>query len=133
MDQPDARDIRDRDAPEVVYPAREAANDAITFRIRGIPLNWDSERLQTFLLERESWAGLTVGSLARETNGRSGTGTGTFQTSPPSLQRLRTGGSYRIQLPPGDQPSRKQYLVVDKDFYGITTLYSPPTEDHKIE
>lgn len=133
MDQPDARNIRGRNAPDAVHPAREAANDAITFRIRGIPLNWDSERLQSFLLKRESWAGLTVGSLARETNGRSGTGTVTFQTLPPPLQRLRTGRSYRIQLPPGDQPSRKQYLVVDKDFYGITTLYSPPTEDHKID
>ncbi|KAH6970751.1 hypothetical protein BKA56DRAFT_559223 [Ilyonectria sp. MPI-CAGE-AT-0026] len=136
MDQPDARDIRGRDAssaPEALYPAREAANASITFRIRGVPLNWDSERLQSFLLERENWAGLTVRSLARETTGRSGTGTVTFQTSPPQLQELETGGSYRIQLPPGDQPSRKQYLVVDKDFYGITTLYSPPTEDHKID
>lgn len=136
MDQPDARNISGRDtssAPEAVYLGREAANNVITFRIRGIPLTWDSERLRSFLLERENWAGLTVRSLARETNGRSGTGTVTFQTAPPLLQRLQTGRSCRIQLPPGDQPSRMQYLVIDKDFYGITALYSPPTEDHKIE
>ncbi|KAK0720516.1 hypothetical protein B0H67DRAFT_552679 [Lasiosphaeris hirsuta] len=45
------------------------------------------------------------------------------------------GPTRRILLsePPEDRPSRDQYVILDDDFYGVTTLFAPPSEDHKVD
>jgi hypothetical protein len=36
-------------------------------------------------------------------------------------------------LTESDQLARQQLLTVDDGFHGITTLYNPPQQDHKVE
>ncbi|KAH7009369.1 uncharacterized protein B0I36DRAFT_257614, partial [Microdochium trichocladiopsis] len=111
------------------------------FRIRGVPRDWDAEKLQSFLRKEEfrpqdGMAGPVVRSLADKVGGRSRVGTVTFQRGPPAPQ---TGGKWAIPLPPSSaatQPSRSSrqlHLTLDNDFHGITTLCSPPSEDHKLD
>ncbi|KAF6513098.1 hypothetical protein HZS61_007356 [Fusarium oxysporum f. sp. conglutinans] len=106
-----------------------------TFRVRGAPLDWDADRLRSFLAEREGSVGVIVKSLAHEIHGRSRTATVTFQTVPLRLQALQTGRTWSILLPKpsGCQSTRDQYLVLDDGFLGITTLFTPPADDHRVD
>lgn len=106
-----------------------------TFRVRGVPLDWNSNKLQHFLEEDDSSSAPVVKSLAVEIGGRSNTATVTFQNLPARLQTPQAGQSWRIALPQtsDSQPVRDQYLMFDLDFLGITTLYTPALEDHKVE
>lgn len=104
-----------------------------TLRARGVPVEWDSERLSAFLEQR--YASIpTITSLAREIDSRSQTGTIVFDPFPATLQELRDGHSVSARLPPtSGRPVRPQYLTLDVDFLGITTLFAPHEQDHKIE
>ncbi|RYC84216.1 hypothetical protein BFJ63_vAg12902 [Fusarium oxysporum f. sp. narcissi] len=106
-----------------------------TFRVRGAPLDWDANRLQSFLAEREGSAGVIVKSLAHEMHGRSRTATVTFHTVPFRLQALQTGQTWSILLPkPSEyQSTRDQYLALDDRFLGITTLFTPPADEHRVD
>jgi protein SERAC1 len=99
-------------------------------------LGWDAERTQSALEDRYgSTAAPTILSLAREIHARSNTGTFTFQ-NPVSLPRgTRPDPTWRIPLPKpaGGRLARTQYLTLDVDFYGVTTLFSPSAEEHKVE
>ena len=110
------------------------------FRIRGVPLAWDVDQLKSFLTQQEELqprdgsVGLAISSLAGEIHGRSRVATATFRSPPPAL---RAGTLWSTDLPsltdqlsPFSRPAR---LTLDTKFHGITTLYSPPPEDHKIE
>ncbi|KIL84887.1 hypothetical protein FAVG1_11757 [Fusarium avenaceum] len=105
------------------------------FRVRGVPLNWDADRLRSFLAEREGSTGVIVKSLAHEMHGRSRTATVTFHTVPFRLQTLQTGQTWSILLPkPCEyQYGRDQYLALDDGFLGITTLFTPPADNHKVD
>ncbi|KAH7123390.1 hypothetical protein B0J13DRAFT_153463 [Dactylonectria estremocensis] len=118
-----------------VHPARKATKGSRTFRVRGVPLGWDADRLQSFLAGHESSAGATVKSLAHEIHRRSRIATVTFQNVPSQLESLRTGQTWSISLPnPSEnQPVRSHPLTLDDDFLGITTLYTPPLEDHRVD
>ncbi|KAH8694740.1 hypothetical protein BGZ61DRAFT_532780 [Ilyonectria robusta] len=61
-----------------------------TFRVRGVPLDWDSNKLQHFLEEDDSSSRPVVKSLAVEIGGRSSTATVTFQNVPVRLQTPQT-------------------------------------------
>lgn len=107
----------------------------MTFRIRGVPLDWDTDRVRSFLMEHYPSADPIVKSLAPEIHRRSGTATVVF-LDPVSLpDALRTDSGWRIPLPKreADQPTRDEYLILDDDFHGITTLFAPPPDDHKLE
>lgn len=99
---------------------------ARTYRIRGIPLGWNANRLRTFLAESYRTEPQLIGSLACEIHGVSQTATVSF---PDDLKLPHS----QIRLPTSSQLSRPQVVTIDDDFLGITTLYSPPTENHKIE
>ncbi|KAK7397941.1 hypothetical protein QQX98_012695, partial [Neonectria punicea] len=105
-----------------------------TFYVRGVPLDWDADRLQSFLAADESSAGSIVQSLAYEIHGLSNTATVAFQNTPLPAQKSRTGQK-RVLLPrtTENQPARDQYLTLDDGFLGIITLYAPPLEDHKVD
>jgi protein SERAC1 len=113
----------------------KTAKDGRTFRVRGVPLDWDADRLRTFLMEQDGSATPIVGSIAPEIHGRSLTGTATFRDAPVALQTLRTGQTSRFLLPgsPEKQSIRPEHLILDVDFLGVTTLFAPPDEDHKVE
>ncbi|KAK7419112.1 hypothetical protein QQZ08_010982 [Neonectria magnoliae] len=113
----------------------EPRKDGRTFCVRGVPLGWDEERLQSFLVNYESSADPIVKSLADEIHGRSRTATVTFQNIPLPLQALRTGQAWSIVLPKPseDHSTRSQYLALDDGFLGITTLYTPPPDSHRVD
>jgi hypothetical protein len=106
-----------------------------TFRARGVPLEWDANRLASFLADHEGSVGPVVRSLATEIHGRSQSATVTFQNLSYHLQAVHAGQTRSVLLPKssGGQPARPQYLVLDHDFFGITTLFIPPLDDHKVE
>ncbi|KAL6405042.1 hypothetical protein AUP68_11884 [Ilyonectria robusta] len=102
-----------------------------TFRVRGVPLAWDSDGLKSFLTEHDNTTGPVIKSLADEIGGRSSTATVIFQNVPVPLQTK--AWSIRISSTIEAHPARDQYLSLDDDFLGITTLYTPSPDNHKIE
>jgi hypothetical protein len=103
-----------------------------TFRISGVPPDWDEDRLQTFLISQDDIVEPLIKSLTLDIDGHCSTGTATFQSVP---KRFQNGCSWRIPLPrlPQTQTARDQYLVIDHALLGITPLYNPPPEDHSVE
>jgi protein SERAC1 len=105
-----------------------------TFRVCGVPLGWDVEQLESLLAEQDNTVGPTVQSLADELDRKSRTATVIFQNLPSPLQMPLAGRRWPISLPAhSNQSTRPQSLTLDNDFLGITTLYAPPPEDHKVE
>jgi hypothetical protein len=122
-----------RSAPstaESVGKKEAIRKDNNTFRIIGIPAEWDHAKLHSFLKNQESITDAAIESLAPENHGGSQVATVTLGNV--SLQH---GRSWSIPIPmmSGVKPGRKQYLTVDKDFHGITALYTPSLQDHKLE
>lgn len=105
-----------------------------TFRVRGVPRDWDRVSLETFLAEQDC-AGPAVRSLATEIDGLSQTATISFRNIPPRLQTAaQTKRPLRITLPaPPNQPTALQSITLDNGFLGITTLYAPSLQDRKAE
>ncbi|KFA45618.1 hypothetical protein S40293_08631, partial [Stachybotrys chartarum IBT 40293] len=98
-----------------------------TFRVKGVPLDWDAERLESFLRGTDTTSRLTVHSLLEEPRrSRGQTATLTFHHIPPQFQNLHVG-QHITKVLRGHRP-----LTIDVDFHGMTTLYAPPPEDHKI-
>lgn len=99
-----------------------------------MPLGWDRERLQAFLTSDEQKLAdvVFVASLAREADTKSQTATVTFENV--DLSRW-PGGTYECSLPHevSDKALFDQFISIEKDFIGLTTLYEPPSGDHKIE
>lgn len=90
-----------------------------TFRIRGVPTAWDEARLQSFLAGHVGCVDPVVKSLAIEYKGRSKTATATFgEVKNTTLTGIGTDDAT---------------LILDKDFLGLTTLYAPPADEHKVE
>ncbi|KAH6889970.1 hypothetical protein B0T10DRAFT_572167 [Thelonectria olida] len=103
------------------------------FRVRGVPLDWDTNHLQGFLAEQEPSTDPVVESLASEIDGRSRTATATFGNIPSRLQTPGQTWSILLPKPPENPSARKQYLILDDSFAGITTLYSPPSTDYAVD
>lgn len=99
-----------------------------TFRVRGVPLEWDNDRLRSFLTDQTNSAGPCIWSLTREVKGVTQTATVTFRGVPPSLQTIN---ACKLRLP--GESTRPRFITLDDGFLGLTTLYSPPLEDHKVE
>ncbi|KAL7793636.1 hypothetical protein V8C37DRAFT_103220 [Trichoderma ceciliae] len=111
---------------------RESPGESKTFRVSGVPVDWNQERLQSFLTNQTGTTDAIVKSLAREANSDCQTATVMFENTPLQLEK---GPSWHIQLPEasGTRSVNEQYINVEKDFLGITTLYAPPPRDHKID
>lgn len=108
--------------------------DKRTFRVRGVPHDWNRDRLRSFL-EENGYTSPAVRSLANEIHGRSQTATVTFQGVPSQLQERLADPAKGIGLyvPSSDQHSRPRSLILDTAFLGATALYAPPPKDHKVE
>ncbi|KAK4060816.1 uncharacterized protein Triagg1_10586 [Trichoderma aggressivum f. europaeum] len=104
-----------------------------TFRIRGIPLNWDMDQLQRHIELHESASQPVVKSLAAEIDGHFKTATINFLNPPSPVQAAKP---WYIPLPETDESKlavSNLPLRLDGGFLGITTLFSPPVEDHDID
>ena len=105
-----------------------------TFRVRGVPLDWEDEDLRSFLTNHEKIGTTSIKSLADEIDGRSKTATVTFQKVPTRLQGLRASQPWSFELPNSSHSqSTRQYLSIDGGFLGITTLCTPPADAHEVE
>ncbi|KAF2193038.1 hypothetical protein K469DRAFT_551882 [Zopfia rhizophila CBS 207.26] len=123
--------LLNRPAPSAsasVHPSR-------TFRVCGVPLGWDADRVQSFLADQVSSAGPIIRSLADEAHGRSRVATVSFQNIPAPLQKLETDRPWQLTLPSSskNQSTRQQCLALDQDFFGITTLYACPPQDYNVD
>ncbi|PON27255.1 hypothetical protein TGAM01_v203636 [Trichoderma gamsii] len=97
-----------------------------TYRVRGVPNDWDRDKLESFLVERDGPAGPVVQSLAKEFHGCSQTATVLFRNT--------CQLPLRISLPePSGQFGELRNLALDHAFLGITTLFAPPQQDHKVD
>ena len=138
MDSTEDREAVDNTVPEAAEFPAGGGNHPIaefTFRARGVPLEWSGERLRSFFADQPSYDDPTVHSLANEINGHSKTGTVTFHGAPFQLRTLPKGKPWFILLPRQDNShaKRPQYIALDRDFLGISTLYAPPPQDHRVE
>jgi len=64
-----------------------------TFRVRGMPLDWNVDRLESFLGKQDGAVDPAVQSLAKEVHGRSQTATVSFHTIPVALRASQDGQS----------------------------------------
>lgn len=94
-----------------------------SYRVRGVPLKWGSLELHSFLDDRGDFPGLSIKSLALEFHGKWRTATITYNT--PSSEETTT---WFIPLPALIGGG----LTFDSEFFGLTTLYCPPT-GHEVE
>ncbi|KAL7814025.1 ankyrin repeat-containing domain protein [Trichoderma gracile] len=96
---------------------------APTYRIRGVPNDWDKDGLETFLAERVSLSRPSVRSLAIEFHGRSQTATVLFDATsrlPPKIALPDSGGA-------------SHSLALDLGFLSITSLFTPSQQDHRVD
>jgi hypothetical protein len=133
---------RPRSSPEPCHQNQQPPKDGQpsakydrTFRIRGVPLDWHRDRVRSFLAEHYCSADPAIKSLAPEIHGRSGTGTIVFLEAASLPHDLQIISSWRIPLPKRGtgEPIRDEYITLDDDFYGVTTLFTPLPDDHKVE
>lgn len=92
-------------------------------RLRGIPLAWDSSRLQAFLASQKGFGDALVYSLATELQGNSRSATALLGES-------KTSSPIHVKNDVTDEPSRHVTLSLDQEFLGITTLFAPGDDDH---
>ncbi|KAL6690734.1 hypothetical protein J3F84DRAFT_398202 [Trichoderma pleuroticola] len=104
-----------------------------TFRIRGVPLSWDMNQLQRHIELHEPASQPVVKSLATEIDGHFKTATVNFLNPPLTVQTTKP---WYIPLPETGESElavSNLPLRLDGDFLGITTLFSPPAEDHDVD
>ncbi|KAL7784567.1 hypothetical protein V8C37DRAFT_395679 [Trichoderma ceciliae] len=122
-----------KNEPTAVSQIKPGWKAGSTFRIRGVPLNWDRAQLQAHLELHETASQPVVKSLAIEIDGQFKTATVNFQISPPPE---KTSKPWYMPLP---EPTKNSLAVsslplrLDRDFLSITTLFTPPVEDHKVD
>lgn len=91
---------------------KTAKRKAKTYRVRGIPLDWDESRLLDFLKKHD--VDMKVQSLALNIRRDKKMATGTVKDAP-------------------SKPPIVPELRLDDDFHGLTTFFAPSPEDHKIK
>jgi hypothetical protein len=110
------------------------------FRVKGIYLQstYDIRSIledHNELRSKDSTAELSIKSLAIEAHGRSRVATISFKSVP---TKLISGHKWTLDIadseqsaPGGSHPKRA--LTINDHFHGLTVLYSPPPEKHKVE
>ncbi|KAH8709835.1 Vegetative incompatibility protein HET-E-1 [Beauveria bassiana] len=94
-----------------------------TWQIKSVPKEWDKIRLESFL-KTSLHCDVSVQSLALSIDGRHGQATATIAaeaklTSPNYISKREDLGS--------------ESLTLRTEFEGMTTLFAPPLEDHKLD
>ncbi|KFA68648.1 hypothetical protein S40285_09439 [Stachybotrys chlorohalonatus IBT 40285] len=111
---------------------RKRTNNGRTFRVRGIPADWDTKRLTSLLMETFDLVP-TVTSLAQEIQTGVQSATVSFQAASDVLRMPEPGTSIRLPRSLNEEASRRAYLQLDDDFHGMTTLFTPPEDDHRVD
>ena len=103
------------------------------FRVQGIPLDLTQSKLKSVLTARYTATDdqIVIKSLAVDYGGENQVATISFKSLPPELNRREPRDEWTQVVPAGSQ--RQSYWTVDDDFHGLTVLFSPPTDEHKLE
>lgn len=112
-------------------PETPPAEDRDTVRVQGVPFDWGVEKLQRFLADQKK-AIPTIGSLFQEVDRAAQTATVTFKSAPVTGY-LRTNEYIKLPQISNTRFVHPHSLKLDTAFLGLTTLYTPLQEDHKIE
>jgi hypothetical protein len=75
----------------------------------------------------------TITSLAQEIQNGVQSAIVSFQAAPDVLRTLGLGRSIPLPRLSNEKASRHVYLQLDADFHGMTTLFAPPEDDHRVE
>ncbi|KAM0255602.1 hypothetical protein ACHAQJ_005606 [Trichoderma viride] len=129
----DTGTVAPKNASTPVSSVKRGPKGGTTFRIRGVPLNWDKDQLQVHLERQEPDFQPLVKSLANEVDGYFKTATVNFQSPLPSE---KTTKPWYISLPESDDSNLSVSglpLRLDGAFLSITTLCAPPVEDHEVD
>ncbi|KAM3440543.1 hypothetical protein NHJ13734_003241 [Beauveria thailandica] len=103
--------------PITTSSAGAAGSSAKTFRISDVPNDWDKEKLESCM--GNYFQTVSIQSLAPRIDGRSGQATAMLDGP--------------VQNANSNETSIIGGLQWDTDFYGMTTLFAPPPEDHKLD
>ncbi|KAM3429156.1 hypothetical protein MY4824_008411 [Beauveria thailandica] len=103
--------------PITTSSAGAAGSSAKTFRISDVPNDWDKEKLESCM--GNYFQTVSIQSLAPRIDGRSGQATAMLDGP--------------VQNAKSNETSIIGGLQWDTDFYGMTTLFAPPPEDHKLD
>ncbi|KAM3557728.1 hypothetical protein ARSEF4850_004942 [Beauveria asiatica] len=103
--------------PITTSSAEGAGSSAKTFRITDVPNDWDKEKLGSCMANY--FQTVSIQSLAPRIDGRSGQATAMLDGQ---VQNANSNGTSIIGG-----------LQWDTDFYGMTALFAPPPEDHKLD
>ncbi|KAL6907153.1 P-loop containing nucleoside triphosphate hydrolase protein [Trichoderma evansii] len=111
---------------------KELQSENITFRVRGVPANWSREQLQNLLKSQDNVQGVFIKSLAHEAGEQYQSATVTF---PNLLPQLQNHPNWDIIVPEtyNAEAAGERCLSIGKEFYGLTTLFAPPSKDYKID
>ncbi|QYT05472.1 hypothetical protein H0G86_012366 [Trichoderma simmonsii] len=114
-------------------PKKQIWSKETTYRVSGVPLDWDHEKLRTFLMRMELAEVMVMKSLAHEANIESQTATVTLTNS---YMQQWPGKSRQFSLSEehdNDFLDLNRSVSVENDFIGLTTVFEPPVRDHKID
>ncbi|KAK4446671.1 hypothetical protein QBC34DRAFT_147485 [Podospora aff. communis PSN243] len=140
QDGPHSSAKLDPDVPET--SKHKKSSSPRVFRAQGIPLSWQADQLHSFLAQHESLQAPEdsprprIHSLADDIYRRSRVATVTFHSVPAELEG---NSNWSTSLPPPGaiypvpSPAPRLCIRLDDKFDGITTLFSPPPEYHKVD
>ncbi|PTB70292.1 hypothetical protein BBK36DRAFT_1107742 [Trichoderma citrinoviride] len=103
-----------------------------TFRVQGVPLDWSVTRLRACLEEHDPSSSPAIRSFALEDGRRSYTATVVFKTRPLVTQGPKP---WDISLSESGEnhSSETDCITIDDDLLGMTTLYMPSADNHKVD
>ena len=118
--------------PSGIEHGADGSSTPITYRISGIPVDWDVARLGEFLRDQDTASLPVVESLAVEAAASAEwlTATVSFDAAPSKYRLPTVGKPSKLRL--CGQASRTR-ATLDVDFLGMTTLFAPPQENHELE
>ncbi|KAH9215247.1 hypothetical protein DL95DRAFT_138948 [Leptodontidium sp. 2 PMI_412] len=102
---------------------RETPGKPRVFRISEIPASWTSDKLKAALEENEIEALSDIRLVPSALTPVTCTATITLDTTAPFLQKLNEDPMVDCLL-----CFEGNYLVIDRHFYGLTAIFSPPTD-----
>lgn len=107
-----------------------APNNRHIFRVLGIPTDWDVGRLTELLADSQK-ATPNIKSLSADIGDTFKIATVSFESHLPTPIHKQN----RIALPSSfdGQLANIRSIQLDSTFHGITCLYTPQPEDHKVE
>ncbi|KAL7947995.1 hypothetical protein V8C42DRAFT_316342 [Trichoderma barbatum] len=109
------------------YPSQRG-----TFRVRRVPLDWSASHLRACLEQHDPSSCPVIKSFVPEVDHQSYTATVVYENRPLVTHNPKPW-NLPLEGPHGSHASNAEYLAIDDDLLGITTLFLPSAKDHKLD